>query len=137
MSEYTQAVCQDGAAILKDGQMMTIEEIIAHLRAGQNQAETIKRLSNIEESTYKLKAEAVKLFVDNLIGAFESGFTDSNCVSLAQLHRAMQTHIEDNYQVKVPHITEAWGNEVASECGFDVVNNRLRNPEQEVEIQNA
>lgn len=32
MSEYTQGICADGAAILKDGVMMTIEEILADLR---------------------------------------------------------------------------------------------------------
>jgi len=32
MSEYTQGVCQDGAAILKDGQPLSIEEILADLR---------------------------------------------------------------------------------------------------------
>lgn len=34
--EYTQGVCHDGAAILKDGSPMTIEEILAELRAGQD-----------------------------------------------------------------------------------------------------
>jgi len=33
--EYSQGICQGGAAILKDGQPMTIEEIIEELRAGQ------------------------------------------------------------------------------------------------------
>lgn len=47
MSEYTQAVCEDGAAILKDGQMMTIEEIIDHLRSIQQQNERIARLSAV------------------------------------------------------------------------------------------
>jgi hypothetical protein len=32
MSEYTQGICADGAAILKDGVMMTIEEILEGLR---------------------------------------------------------------------------------------------------------
>lgn len=32
MSEYTQGICQDGAAILKNGLMMTIEEILGELR---------------------------------------------------------------------------------------------------------
>ncbi|HIA65821.1 TPA: hypothetical protein EYN98_07120 [Candidatus Poribacteria bacterium] len=32
MSEYTQGVCQDGAAILKDGQMMTIDQVLEELR---------------------------------------------------------------------------------------------------------
>lgn len=34
MSEFTQGVCADGAAILKDGVMLTIEEIIELLRQG-------------------------------------------------------------------------------------------------------
>ena len=32
MNEYSQGICEDGAAILKNGQMMTIEEILADLR---------------------------------------------------------------------------------------------------------
>ena len=34
MSEYSQGVCQDGTAILKNGDIMTIEEIIKELRNG-------------------------------------------------------------------------------------------------------
>lgn len=30
--EYSQGICQDGAAILKDGQMMTVEEIVKELQ---------------------------------------------------------------------------------------------------------
>ena len=33
--EYSQGICADGAAILKDGQPMTIEEILEELREGQ------------------------------------------------------------------------------------------------------
>ena len=32
MSDYTQGVCEDGAAILKDGQPMTVEEVLDRLR---------------------------------------------------------------------------------------------------------
>ncbi len=32
MAEYSQGVCQDGAAILKDGEPMAIEEILDQLR---------------------------------------------------------------------------------------------------------
>lgn len=35
MSKYTQGVCEDGAAILKDGQPMTIDEIVSELNAQQ------------------------------------------------------------------------------------------------------
>lgn len=34
MTEYTQGVCEDGAAIIKDGQMLTIEQILDELRQG-------------------------------------------------------------------------------------------------------
>lgn len=34
MSEFTQGICTDGAAILKDGVMLTVEEIIELLRQG-------------------------------------------------------------------------------------------------------
>jgi len=30
---YSQGVCMDGAAIMKDGQMMTVDEIVAELNA--------------------------------------------------------------------------------------------------------
>jgi hypothetical protein len=35
MSEYSQGVCEDGAAILKDGLPMTIEQILNELRSAQ------------------------------------------------------------------------------------------------------
>jgi hypothetical protein len=35
MSEYSQGVCEDGAAILKDGLPMTIEQILTELRSAQ------------------------------------------------------------------------------------------------------
>lgn len=34
--EYSQGICQDGAAVLKNGQPMTIEQILEELRAGQS-----------------------------------------------------------------------------------------------------
>lgn len=33
MSEWTEGVCDDGAAILRDGQMVPITELLAHLNA--------------------------------------------------------------------------------------------------------
>ena len=41
MSEYTQGVMMDGAAILKDGKMLTIDEIVGELR---DKEERIKQL---------------------------------------------------------------------------------------------
>lgn len=39
--EYSQGVCQDGAAILKDGAPMTIEEILEDLRSGQSASKQV------------------------------------------------------------------------------------------------
>lgn len=36
MSEYSQGICEDGAAILCDGEMLTIEQIVLRLREGEN-----------------------------------------------------------------------------------------------------
>lgn len=41
--EYSQGVCEDGAAILCDGERMTIEDILAALR-NVEQAQRIKEL---------------------------------------------------------------------------------------------
>ena len=38
---YSQGICGDGAAILKDGQMMTLDEILIDLRAGEGWGRTI------------------------------------------------------------------------------------------------
>ena len=35
MIEYTQGICQDGAAILANGEMITIEQILEGLRKGE------------------------------------------------------------------------------------------------------
>ena len=50
MTEYTQGVCMDGAAILKDGEMMTIEEILDGLR----------EIATLKASLPKIKADAVR-----------------------------------------------------------------------------
>ena len=44
MSEYTQGVCQDGAAILRDGKPLTIEEILDGLRHADELAEALGSL---------------------------------------------------------------------------------------------
>ena len=53
MTEYTQGVCEDGEAILKDGAIMTIEEVIAELRR------TEKRLALSDERVEALTALAI------------------------------------------------------------------------------
>jgi len=64
------------------------------------------------------KAEAVQDFVNSMIGALESGFTETNTLSLDQLYRVMQNHCEDEYGVNVPPIIEAWGLDAARHCGW-------------------
>ena len=36
MPAYSQGICQDGAAILRDGEQLTIEDIIRLLKEGEN-----------------------------------------------------------------------------------------------------
>ena len=44
MSEYSEGICGDGVAILKDGTMMTPDEIVADLRRIQQLEEENTRL---------------------------------------------------------------------------------------------
>ena len=66
----------------------------------------------------KQKAEAIMDLVNFMIAAFDHGFVDTPNLNLAQLHRIAQNHCEDMYGIKTPHILEAWGEEVAKDCGF-------------------
>ena len=47
MSEYTQAVCHDGAAILKDGVPLTVEQILEALRERDAMAAHVERQSEL------------------------------------------------------------------------------------------
>ena len=42
MKEYSQGVCQDGAAILEDGKPLTIEDILAKLRNNDRLIDQLK-----------------------------------------------------------------------------------------------
>ena len=44
MSEYTQAVCHDGAVILKDGVPLTVEQILEALQERDALAAHVERL---------------------------------------------------------------------------------------------
>lgn len=50
MSEYSQGIYQDGAAILKDGRMMTIEEIIAELNNHEKLVEALEECRDAMEA---------------------------------------------------------------------------------------
>lgn len=80
-------------------------------------------LSDIESNTSyleerrdkKLKSEAVMLFADNIIGAFESGFLESTSLTLSEIHRMAQNHIKDNYQAEAQTLEQAWGKELVKQ----------------------
>lgn len=68
MSEYTQGICQDGAAILRDGQQMTIEEILEALRErdalefqNRNREGLVRRAIEMEEAYGGLAAHVERL----------------------------------------------------------------------------
>jgi hypothetical protein len=79
-----------------------------------------------EKHLHQTEAAAVHRFVSALIDAFESGFVETETITLAQLHRVMQNHVKDNYQVDLKHIKDEWGSDTAKACGFDVETNKLR-----------
>ena len=63
MSEYTQGVCNDGAVILKDGEPMTIEQILFELR----------NKTHWDLSTIEGREQAV---IDNLPSELKSAIKD-------------------------------------------------------------
>lgn len=52
MREYSQGVCQDGAAILCNGERMTIEEILARLRTLEDVRGVIYDSPELNPSNY-------------------------------------------------------------------------------------
>ncbi len=71
-----------------------------------------------KQTEEQIKADAINEFVCSMIGALESGFIDSEKLTLAQLHRVAQNHVKDSFGIELPHITEQWGPEVAKLCGY-------------------
>lgn len=71
-AEYSQGVCGDGAAILKDGQPMTIDEIVAELNqaahAGYAKShEALEQELSVMHATvasYSSATEALKALID-------------------------------------------------------------------------
>lgn len=96
---------------------------------GHTDAQVALNESNSESLTEfkkQIESAAVHRFVSALIDAFESGFVETEIITLAQLHRVMQNHVKDNYQVDLKHIKDEWGSDTAKACGFDVETNKLR-----------
>jgi len=68
----------------------------------------------------QIKADAINDFVSHMIGALEAGFIDENTATLAQIHRVAQNYVKDSFDIKLPHITEQWGEDVAKLCGHPI-----------------
>jgi len=68
----------------------------------------------------EIKSEAIMEFVDMMIGAFESGFTDKNNPTLAEIHQVARNYIKDQYKIEVNNIVQDWGADLAEDCGLKV-----------------
>lgn len=82
--EYTQGICQDGAAILKDGRPMTIEEILSELNAARAGGDdlTIEDYKEALEDKRRLTRE-----LDALINGANAAEQASLCDIVAQVKR--------------------------------------------------
>lgn len=59
-----------------------------------------------------------------MIGAFESGFVDSNSLNLAELYRIAQNYIKDKYGEEIQNMRDAWGDDTYKLCS--ILNNETR-----------
>ena len=70
----------------------------------------------MSNATETIKAKAVMHFINTMIGAFESGFVDSNKLTLADLHSAGFNHVKDNYGYDAERIPETFNEVVWQAC---------------------
>ena len=72
MSRYSQGVCNDGAAILRDGQRLTVDEIIAHLNAFDTATDILSENSYSHHMPHMIAvpkdkwSEAIDLIMDTI-----------------------------------------------------------------------
>ncbi|MGT9852038.1 hypothetical protein ACVSD9_25145 (plasmid) [Vibrio parahaemolyticus] len=59
---------------------------------------------------------AVMGFVNNIVGAFESGFIDDHESTLADLYQCAVNHVKDNYEHNAPTLVEVWGEHLSELC---------------------
>jgi hypothetical protein len=67
----------------------------------------------------EIRAEAVFGFMNILIKAFDDDFINENSLTLSEIYRIAQGHVEDNYEIKYESIVKAWGRKTAEECGLN------------------
>lgn len=65
MPEYTKGICHDGAAILKDGKMITIEQVLEELNTRTPSPSHLKEIAELKESC--------KEFEEIIAGLVETG----------------------------------------------------------------
>lgn len=96
--EYTQGICEDGAAILRDGQPMTVEEILDALRDSEQLKAEVERLSNREAAMCDLH------YAQGAKRGFEWGQHDDNAALAAciesRVPEAVRTVKEIRQQAK-------------------------------------
>ncbi|GAB6264279.1 hypothetical protein [Photobacterium sp. R1] len=59
---------------------------------------------------------AVMTFVNNMVGAFESGLIEDHESNLADVYQCAVNHVKDNYDRSVPSLKETWGEDIAELC---------------------
>ena len=64
----------------------------------------------------ELQGRAVMQFANTLIGAFESGFVDTNELNLHDVYSAAKYYVKDNYDHEAEHLHEAWGESMFQAC---------------------
>ena len=73
-------------------------------------------MKKFRKSVKEIKAEAVKEFVNLMIGARSSGFIETGICDLAEVHRVAQVHIKDNYGIESKSLKEEWGDDIFNLC---------------------
>lgn len=73
-------------------------------------------VSDVANIIRAAQGEAVMTFVNNMVGAFESGFIDDHESTLADLYSCAVNHVKDNYDRSVPTLKESWGEKLAELC---------------------
>lgn len=93
MSEYTQGVCADGAAILKDGQPLSIEQILEALRERDEYHSHLATISEMTGNKGDIGAahEGVNVVIEDL-GRHKRMFVAA-CESLGEIQKTLGNEI--------------------------------------------
>ncbi|UTD54965.1 hypothetical protein [Halomonas sp. MS1] len=99
MSEYTQGVCHDGAEILKDGQPLTIEQILEALREREvliedrarfpDRPDGVGRMEKAERELAKVEQErdALAAHVERIAELAKAAYSEKNGWTIQDLQK--------------------------------------------------